>query len=286
MRDVVIVPCYERPEYSRVCLEYLSRARGIENKEVWLCQDQHMGNVEAMPEMQPVAHFGRLAFPRFDYQWILAHNTYGNSKNLLDALKRAYDAGAERIFLVEDDIMVAPDFFEWHEAVLEEVKPLVSCATSLNRSAHFQINGPNAMDESIKNPNAYKKVWGPYSSHAAAFNKKDLGELLVVINQQLEWGEWRSGKEQDILIQHIMGMISFPNGGSVWPYVPRAWNVGLHSYHINTGMKFNGILEEKCDALRRAITDPVKLQSMSGGNKAITPVPTEFAERTGPLVRR
>lgn len=294
MRDVVIVPCYERPEYTRVCLEYLSWARGIEDKEVWLCQDQHVYDAfgQTVFNMAPNVDFGYRVYAE-KFRYILKEDSlgfkkdsYGNSENIIQSLKLAYDSGAERIFLVEDDIMVAPDFFEWHEAVLEEVKPLVSCATSLNRSAHFQINGPNAMDESIKNPNAYKKVWGPYSSHAAAFNKKDLGELLVVINQQLEWGEWRSGKEQDILIQHIMGMISFPNGGSVWPYVPRAWNVGLHSYHINTGMKFNGILEEKCDALRRAITDPVKLQSMSGGNKAITPVPTEFAERTGPLVRR
>ena len=39
MRDVVIVPCYERPEYTFLCLQYLSRARGIHDKDVWICQD-------------------------------------------------------------------------------------------------------------------------------------------------------------------------------------------------------------------------------------------------------
>ena len=294
MRDVVIVPCYERPEYTHVCLEYLSRARGIENKDVWLCQDQHVYDSfgRSVSNMVPCVDFGIWNFrERFKYEIRqdssgFKKDTYGNSENLITSLREAHDSGAERIFLVEDDIMVAPDIFEWHEAILEEVDPLVSCATSLNRSAHFQLNGRNAMDESVKDPNAYKRVWGPYSSHASAFNRQNLGELLVKIDQALEWGTWRSGAEQDILIQHIMGLIDFPNGGSAWPYVPRAFNVGMYSYHINTAMKFNGTFEEKCDAVRRAVVDPEKLCSMSGGNQTITPVPTEFVARTGPLVKR
>ena len=66
MRDVVIVPCYERPEYTRICLEYLSRARGIEDKEVWLCQDSHDGGLMINPYDVPqdvhllIQKFGRL----------------------------------------------------------------------------------------------------------------------------------------------------------------------------------------------------------------------------------
>ena len=43
MRDVVLVPCYERPEFTRLCLQYLSHARGIEDKEVCLFIDNHKG---------------------------------------------------------------------------------------------------------------------------------------------------------------------------------------------------------------------------------------------------
>lgn len=276
MRDVVLVPCYERPEYTRVCLEYLSRARGIEDKDIWLFLDNHKGDdfekiFDGQQSNFDLANFGSCQLP---------HDTYGNSKNIIDGLKAAYESGAERIFLVEDDIMVAPDIFEWHEAILEGADPFVSCASALNKSAHFQINGPDKMDELIKDPNAYKLVRGPYSSHAAAFTRS---KLRLFIAADLKDIEWCSGREQDIWMQHVMKLLY---GYSVWPYVPRAFNVGMTSYHINTGMKFNGTLEEKCETLRKAIVNPEKLRSMSGGNQTITPVPTEFVERTGPLVCR
>ena len=41
MRDIVIIPTYDRPEYLALCLEKLFQARGIEEKEVWVCLDHH-----------------------------------------------------------------------------------------------------------------------------------------------------------------------------------------------------------------------------------------------------
>lgn len=289
MRDIVIVPTYERQEYAHVCLEYLSRVEGIGDKEVWLCQDSHEDGFEVNPLHAPedtrklALFFGQLFGSRADYIMIRSHSTYGNSRNLIEALKRAYERGAERIFLVEDDIMVMPDIFRWHEAVLDQVNPFVSCATSLNKSAHFPINGRYAMDETFRDPNAVYISANAYSSHAVAFKRENLGELLIEIDRQLEWGEWQSGKEQDILIQHIMSMPSFPNRGSAWSYVPRAYNVGMRSYHINTGMEFNGTLEEKCAALRTTIKDPFKLREMSCNNQAVTAVLDSSPEWSIPL---
>jgi hypothetical protein len=242
--------------------------------------------------MVPCVDFGIWNFrERFKYEIRqdssgFKKDTYGNSKNLLDSLKRAYDSGAERIFLVEDDIMVAPDIFEWHETVLNEVDPFVSCATLLNKSAHFPINGREAMDESIKDPNAYHVSHHAYSSHAAAFKRKNLKHVVEFLANESTYEKLSSGNEQDIQIQKIMALPFFINKGSAWPYVPRAFNVGMYSYHINTGMKFNGTFEEKCDALRKAVTNPEKLRSMSAGNQTITSVPTEFVSRTGSLVKR
>ena len=234
MRDVVIVPCYERPEFAHICLEYLSRARGIDDKEVWLCQDNHGGKEEMniLTHMFSVADYGHALFSdRFHHVIRDAHGTYGNSKNLIESLQRAYDSGAERIFLVEDDIVVAPDIFSWHEAVLEHTYPFdsfVSCATALSKSANFQINGPQVMDESYQDPNAYLRVIGPYSSHAAAFKRKQLGELLAYIADTPV--EWKPGFEQDAYVQKFLRIT---NQASAWPYMPRALNRGWYSYHID-----------------------------------------------------
>lgn len=278
MRDVVIVPCYERPEYTYLCLQYLSRARGIRDKEVWMCQDQHKDTsnfiVGAMLEVRDKANE---YFVRIRYQLHAKHDTYGNSTNLIDSLKDAHDSGAERIFLVEDDIIVAPDIFEWHEAVLEEKDVFVSCATALNKSAHFQVNGPNVMDLSDDSA-AYKTVRGAYSSHASAFKRKNLGTLLEYLHGHTI--PWASGDEQDIRTQLFMFANYFK---SAWPYMPRAYNVGMYSYHINTGRKLTGTLEEKTRALDQIIHDSDKLRDMSANNSAVTPIPAEWPIRTGPV---
>ena len=289
MRDVVIVPCYERPEYTFLCLQYLSRARGIHDKDVWICQDQHKDTgpsiVGAMLEVRDRAD---CYFIRLRYQLHARHDTYGNSQNLVDSLRDAYDTGAERVFLVEDDIIVAPDIFEWHEAVLKDSDPLVSCATLVNKSAHFHINGPQVMDETYQDPAAYVRIGAyssppmPYSSHAAAFKREHLGDILDYLSRRPI--EWAPGIEQDLLIQQYPGCLQYPNRGSVWPFVPRAYNIGWRSYHINTGVKFNGTLEEKTNALESVIRDPQKLREMSANNSAVTVLPEQWPVRTGPVV--
>lgn len=269
-RDVVIVPCNERPEYTRLCLEYLSKARGVQDKNVWLSQDNHCDpmHAEQLMEMFPVADFGYKTFPFFQHHIMASHQSYGNSANLITSLTRAYNEEGERIFLVEDDIMVSPDFFEWHERMLSEVHPFVSCASALNKSAHFQINGPDRMDEWINDPAAYKQVIGPYSSHAVAFQRFAVGDLLKYINKRAP--AWMPGFEQDLMTQ---AYLKASGNRSVWPYVPRAYNIGMRSYHINTAMPIFGTLEQKVAALRTIIKDPAKLREMSCNNQAITAVP-------------
>jgi hypothetical protein len=212
------------------------------------------------------------------------HDSYGNSANLATSLKNAYNTGAKRIFLVEDDIIVSPDIFEWHEAVLDDANPFVSCATALNKSAHFQINGPQAMDESYQDPSAYLKVCGPYSSHAAAFKRENLGRLLDKLAHP--GVKWEPGREQDLLTQELM-RDSMKQGGKVlvsaWPYVPRAYNCGWYSYHINTGMRFNGTLDEKVRALERTIRDRDKLREMSANNAVVTAIPEQWPNRMEPV---
>lgn len=274
MRDIVIVPVYERPEFAIVCLEYLSKAYGVHDKEIWLRQDQHIGGPQVkIGEMMEVVDYGRAAFGKnFNYGWQEAHNYYGNSYNLLESMKEAYEAGADRVFLVEDDIMVAPDIFLWHEAVLKQVDPFVSCATAVNKSAHFEINGRYVMDESFKDPAAYYVSETAYSSHASAFRRDYLREIVERFADHSVYVDCCSGKEQDLLIQGFIPYMSRTGCGSVWPYVLRAFNVGIYSYHT-TGMKFGGTFEEKVSALRATIKDPAKLRDMSSNNQAVTAVP-------------
>ncbi len=281
-RDVVIVPTYDRPEYLAVCLEYLSEARGIADKEIWICQDNHVG---AYPEPGVLAVFQSRGFLRarnIEVKCTMrsAHNYYGNSVNIFKSLKQAVETGAERIFLVEDDIMVMPDFFEWHEEVLAAVNPFVSCGTAVNKSAHFPINGRYAQDETFQDAAAVYLSESAYSSHAIAIKKENAKVLVEVFANEKIYESLEPGFEQDIMIQKFLVTNKLK---SAWPYVPRAYNVGMRSYHINTGMRVNGTPEEKRATLKAIIKDPIRLANMACGNQAVTPVPTAIPARTEPI---
>jgi hypothetical protein len=205
------------------------------------------------------------------------HSSYGNSQNLVDSLKRAHEANTDRVYLVEDDIIVAPDFFSWHEAVLEEPNVFVSCSTALSKSAHFQINGPQAMDETYQDPAAYYLAEGPYSSHAVAFKRDNLGLLLRYLGMI---DDWHSGWEQDLCTQRYLLSRGLR---SAWPFMPRAYNIGWYSYHINTGRKFTGALAEQSAAIERVIKDSYALRDVSANNSAVTPLPEHWPVRLDPV---
>ena len=66
-RDIVIVPTYDRPEYLWVCLQKLSAAHGVQDKEIWVCEDNHSDGKDgwATFNMVPVMEEARRLFKQF-----------------------------------------------------------------------------------------------------------------------------------------------------------------------------------------------------------------------------
>ncbi len=264
MKDLVIVPTYDRPEYLWVCLENLHKAYGIENKEIWICEDNHADapkdftvQMEMLATIREAERlFGR---PNVRYLGVTPHTYYGNSYNVIEAFRTGwYETSAEYIYLVEDDSMVTPDFFLWHEKAQAEFKPFVTCAGRINRSLNFQMNGPEAIDESIQDSTACVRSGKAYMSWATCFHRDSLHSLLKVLS--MDYSIFKPGYEQDIAIQNF---IQHHKLDSIWPYVPRAYHMGWYSYHRTAGMKFNGTLEEKVIALRKAIMSKTKIREMA-----------------------
>lgn len=272
MNDIVIIPTYDRPEYLWVCLEKLEKTGSLDGKEIWICEDQHIDKPKhftTQVEMLATIREAERLFKndRLKY-FMISHQSYGNSNNLLSALDRAYDTSAKYVYIIEDDVMVTPDFFQWHEEAHKTFDPFVTCAGRINRSLNFQMNGPEAIDESNPDSMACVRSHKAYMSWANCFRRDRLHRFLK------EWpydDEWRPGHEQDIAIQQWMWM---KHEDSVWPYVPRAYHMGWYSYHRTAGMKFNGTLEEKVKELRSAITDKTKINQMASLQE-IDPFPTK-----------
>jgi len=127
MRDLVIIPTFSRPEMLRHCLEHMMAVPDIGDFDLAVFVDDHTMRPPPLAEIgQVMARFpGVQAVKR-------AANPYrGNSCNVMTAYAQAYQEGRERAFLVEDDVMIEPDFFRWH---LEAQKEKPFCSIGISRT--------------------------------------------------------------------------------------------------------------------------------------------------------
>ena len=128
--EVILVPTYRRPEHLFLCLSYINAFA----PEIPVCVFPDRGTYDD-PEFKMVMESFDPA--RFAAMYVADHDYHGNSYNTMEAFRWAYSAqNFDLIYLVEDDVMVHPDFFKWHREVHED-KPDIfgSMAWVFNRYA-------------------------------------------------------------------------------------------------------------------------------------------------------
>src|SRR5215472_5565938 len=100
MTEVVLVPHFRREELLHCCLR---RIRDYQPKmEVHLFPDRGTWRDSMVAKLAD--RFKAILHMVPDNDW------YGNTANIMNAYLWAYNAGYDRIFMVESDVMVHPDF--------------------------------------------------------------------------------------------------------------------------------------------------------------------------------
>jgi hypothetical protein len=262
MPDLVIVPTFDRPEFLWLCLENLNEIfEGTGNTpHIWVCEDVHADKPKSFTTEMEMLAVHREWQMKLGYKYYATkpHTTYGNSYNVLNALQTASGNSYRYVYLIEDDVLVTSDFFAWNEAVHHRFTPWASCAGRLNRSLNFEMNGREAIDESIKDVTACHSSVTAYNSWATCFSAAALQQISSMIGG---YDDFTKGFEQDIMIQRSIRRHKLT---TIWGYTPRAFHLGWYSYHRDGGMKLYGTLEEKVTALRAAVKNPAKLKSLVG----------------------
>lgn len=111
--DTIAVIAHDRPEFLKICLEKLSKARGIESKRVCIFDDTGMN--ESVFEDSPLPA---------EYE-LTENNRYQNQWSFLNYL------GDKFTYVILDDIAVTEDFFWWSEAVFNLFEPAFTVGTRL-----------------------------------------------------------------------------------------------------------------------------------------------------------
>lgn len=258
MTEICIIPTFKRPEFLHHCLKALVACEDAGNVTFWVSIDRALDTVDlATDEARAVA---ALVLQFQDHRnhaiYRPVHSYHGNSYNVLESLKDAYVAGAEQVYLVEDDIMVTPDFFRWHRAAQELAKPFCSIAHKNIRRKDLE-NG--AVDEILLSRADYcslgvcfgRESLAKIVAHATPAYYSDLGGYLGK-----NFAPSTEFTEQDGLISRIM----FREGGAAaFPYIPRAFHVGFTGYHRESTWEAPQDLPARIEALGRVLADPESL---------------------------
>lgn len=264
-KDIVIVPCYFRAEFLFLCLEHLASADGIDTKQVWLIHDRKYGDLlqfeQDLIDVGRVIEHWKPHFRDLRMAMRLEHGSYGNSRNILSAYAAAFETDAEFVYLVEDDVLVTSDFFNWHEHI-QSTNPFCSIAGTCDRnkvplagesfeSSEYASLGvcwrrenleavvQHATEDYFSNPTPYILKHFPLSRH----------------------GLW--AMEQDGLIQRVMEQ-RFEK--AVFATQPRAFHIGVFGYHRGIG-KINmatGPLSERIEFYRKALADSEWVSRVAG----------------------
>lgn len=261
MNDLILIPSFYRPEFLYLTLEYIAKAKGGLDKEVWVAQDMKTndvpGNRILLHEVVWVTKQFEGKFKKFKYIQRQPNSYIGNPYNFMELYKEAFaHQDARYVYLIEDDVLVAPDFFEWHEAVQR-------------RGDYFCTVGwhciRNPLVKKTENPHDYVETSRDYSSIGVCWRRQNLAKLVphadhayyghmaaylgkAFPGNPIPAGQWT---EQAGVIMRIL--LGNKNLFVAWAGLRRCAHVGLHGYHRKFGYRFKGVLGNKIDQLKKAI---------------------------------
>jgi hypothetical protein len=264
-RDVVLIPCWRRPEFLWHCLENLTRAEGIEQLQVIFRPDH--GHDPAILEV--IGEFsGRLAHSAVEVPPRCPYRRTKQSSNILTGYLLAAARTRAFVFMIEEDIMVARDFFRWHYAV-QAAEPRLFCSLSTRNT--------NRAVPASDDPHLYYRTTLDYCSLGVCFARSVISELIAphvrreyfrdpsaYCARHFPSSQVGAGYvEQDGLIRRVQEAQG-ERHPIAYPYRPRAYHAGFIGYH--RAGRLEGSLPERIrqvgsiiynsQSMRQAIENP------------------------------
>lgn len=244
--DLVIVPAYKRADF---LLATLQRLRIADDGDVyfWICLDRGCGaDVRIVAEEFASQLPGRVSVKERD------HVHRGNSYNVMTSYQEALDTDADLIHLVEEDIFVGADYFDFHRRAHELCPDVFAVSACRNQNHPFPIGRePEAHEGTVYTHRSYQSL-------AVSFRPEKLHLVLPHVNRAYfsdmvgyctrTWpnsalNAWWS--EQDGLIHRVIEQHQLT---TAYGAVARAYHAGFAGYNRD-GRKFDGPIDQRAEKL-------------------------------------
>lgn len=248
MREVVVVPTFERNHYLACCLKRIREQDP--NIDIMVSLDHGRGNGEFLGVLNRFKAPFRLTPP---------HDFHGNSFNALSALKWACNQGYELIHYCEDDTMMHPDCLAWHREVHEENPNIfASCGWVFNREAPILPDIAFAPWYYAPNACFKREKLELVVAHAKPEYFQDMrGYVLRTFPNSLLHNRGRQEDtayyEQDAIVQYCL---MEDKSQVVWRGTALVDHVGASGYNRKKGPVFDGTLDERITKVESLIADP------------------------------
>jgi hypothetical protein len=277
--DIAVIPCWRRPEFLWHCLDNLARSQDICELSVVVRPDTGF----APENLQVVEQFkDRLPHLSVQFPVPTPYRRTKQSANVLLGCLRAAANARRFVFLIEEDIMVARDYFRWHRQVHSAAAAPLFCSIA--------VDNPNRHLTLPDDISGFYLSSGDYCSPGVCFNRSVLlSRVAPHISMaymakpkkyvQRHFPESRIGLgfvEQDGLVRRIQETSERP---IAWPCVGRAFHAGFYGYNRPGGVA--GSLEQRIRELAAIIYDPVTMQAaetQSGFPNSCPPTPLELPD--------
>jgi hypothetical protein len=263
-RDVLVIPCWRRPEFLWHCLDNLRRAEGIGDLHVLFRPDRGHDprNLEVIDEFGP-----QLGSFEIDVPPHCPYRRGKQSANVLGGYLRAAATTRRYVFLLEEDVMVARDFLRWHYAV-QAAQPQLFCsiaARNTNRAV------PEAAD-----PEAYYVTTLDYCSLGVCFERSVIARRIAP-HVRREYFEDPAGYCQQHFSGSKVGAGHVEHDGLIrriqeehgarrpiaYPYRPRAFHAGFFGYQRRAVI--NGALSQRIREVGEVIYNVEAMHGAAAG---------------------
>jgi hypothetical protein len=246
--NIVLIPCYNRPEFLHACIEYIKRADGYEKNHYHFAVEHNAD--------RGIQNVLTRAMDTFDHMSVSKQKqriSKGNQMNVMEGYKHVAqlmrEIGSELIFNIEPDIFIAKGFFEYHRLANE------LCPDA------FYVSACHNQNWTRKVPKYLDKVYyhSSFQSLGLSFKPEIVDEIAQHATldyyrnpvQYLDKVKFPTSKRKGIhheqagLIHRIQ---EFSKNKGVYPCNPLAYHAGF--YGVNRpGEKLTGSTNEKARQL-------------------------------------
>jgi hypothetical protein len=234
MKNIVVIPALKRPELLALNLEKLHEADASRYADVHIyvdtCSDETLNEMEYVRNFYyPTAHIFR-AKPHPEAP--------GGTWNILSSLKDGYRSGAEFIFLVEEDVAISKDYFNWHLRVWKEDSSgtlFASCGRLIARYGRDHYTNPGSCFHRSSVEKIVPHINNNFFSDRRGYMDSNFGSM----------------DEASDLDDGLIRRVARDCGGTfAWPEKPVAFHQGFHAYRKFQDYQNEGAIQERIDNLR------------------------------------